>query len=241
MAGRGFGVVPGGALLFSTSAREGGTDAKRPGCPRAPGSKQAGPQVGTHRPFWGQPARLVWWVTREEPSVIEPGTVRTAPDLTPKCGRGYVRPVAFWETGRAQTVQAPAMQLGNERVAGARPILENSTACQKSMPSFTSSRRVLSSIVVVGGGVWCTIFILWLMTDRQRRFCFCWLFVLSRGLNPLWGVVVFPAFGWGMKYINGEFDPGSGRTLAACLTHASRTVIHGACIVVISGERVSNT
>jgi hypothetical protein len=25
--------------------------------------------------------------------------------------------------------------------------------------------------------------------------------------------------------INGEFDPGSGRTLAACLTHASRTVI----------------
>ena len=24
--------------------------------------------------------------------------------------------------------------------------------------------------------------------------------------------------------INGEFDPGSGRTLAACLTHASRTV-----------------
>lgn len=23
---------------------------------------------------------------------------------------------------------------------------------------------------------------------------------------------------------NGEFDPGSGRTLAACLTHASRTV-----------------
>ena len=26
-------------------------------------------------------------------------------------------------------------------------------------------------------------------------------------------------------FINGEFDPGSGRTLAACLTHASRTVI----------------
>jgi len=24
--------------------------------------------------------------------------------------------------------------------------------------------------------------------------------------------------------IYGEFDPGSGRTLAACLTHASRTV-----------------
>jgi hypothetical protein len=26
------------------------------------------------------------------------------------------------------------------------------------------------------------------------------------------------------KNIYGEFDPGSGRTLAACLTHASRTV-----------------
>ena len=25
------------------------------------------------------------------------------------------------------------------------------------------------------------------------------------------------------KDLNGEFDPGSGRTLAACLTHASRT------------------
>jgi hypothetical protein len=24
------------------------------------------------------------------------------------------------------------------------------------------------------------------------------------------------------EFINGEFDPGSGRTLAACLTHASR-------------------
>ena len=28
-------------------------------------------------------------------------------------------------------------------------------------------------------------------------------------------------------FIDGEFDPGSGRTLAACLTHASRTVISG--------------
>jgi len=26
-----------------------------------------------------------------------------------------------------------------------------------------------------------------------------------------------------VKEFNGEFDPGSGRTLAACLTHASRT------------------
>jgi len=26
-------------------------------------------------------------------------------------------------------------------------------------------------------------------------------------------------------FIYGEFDPGSGRTLAACLTHASRTMM----------------
>ena len=38
---------------------------------------------------------------------------------------------------------------------------------------------------------------------------------------------------------NGEFDSGSGRTLAACLTHASRTE-RPAC-GYSSGERVSNT
>ena len=39
----------------------------------------------------------------------------------------------------------------------------------------------------------------------------------------------------------GEFDPGSGRTLAACLTHASRTLKLSACWGWMSGERVSNT
>ena len=29
---------------------------------------------------------------------------------------------------------------------------------------------------------------------------------------------------WFLLVLFGEFDPGSGRTLAACLTHASRTV-----------------
>jgi hypothetical protein len=49
----------------------------------------------------------------------------------------------------------------------------------------------------------------------------------------LFGVSAGPIF------FNGEFDPGSGRTLAACLTHASRTVrpLRG----YTSGERVSNT
>ena len=35
--------------------------------------------------------------------------------------------------------------------------------------------------------------------------------------------------------------PGSGRTLAACLTHASRTLKPTACCWWMSGERVSNT
>ena len=38
---------------------------------------------------------------------------------------------------------------------------------------------------------------------------------------------------------NGEFDPGSGRTLAACFIHASRTRSH--LRVMESGGRVSNT
>ena len=43
----------------------------------------------------------------------------------------------------------------------------------------------------------------------------------------------------GFEFIYGEFDPGSGRTLAACLTHASRT---GPRLRVgSSGEWVSNT
>ena len=43
----------------------------------------------------------------------------------------------------------------------------------------------------------------------------------------------------GSLVLVGEFDPGSGRTLAACLTHASRAErpLRG----YSSGERVSNT
>ena len=46
------------------------------------------------------------------------------------------------------------------------------------------------------------------------------------------------------KYFFREFDPGSGRTLAACLTHASRTGIFKMKLRQIfkedSGGRVSN-
>jgi len=45
-----------------------------------------------------------------------------------------------------------------------------------------------------------------------------------------------------LKNFNGEFDPGSGRTLAVCLTHASRTRSYF-CLQEYdcSGGRVRNT
>ena len=53
----------------------------------------------------------------------------------------------------------------------------------------------------------------------------------------------FKSFG-SFNTIYREFDPGSGRTLAACLTHASRTELFGSRLrsseLEFSGERVSN-
>ena len=59
------------------------------------------------------------------------------------------------------------------------------------------------------------------------------------GLVVLLVVLILLGFGFSLKSFCGEFDPGSGRTLAACLTHASRTErpLRG----YSSGERVSNT
>jgi hypothetical protein len=61
--------------------------------------------------------------------------------------------------------------------------------------------------------------------------------VLRNRFQPTpYGVDEIPHFG--------EFDPGSGRTLAACLIHASRTGLHGGSLrveaVQPSGGRVSN-
>ena len=73
------------------------------------------------------------------------------------------------------------------------------------------------------------------------------VFVSRFGRLPLGGLLFFILLtsgrpfgvGLGLYTFNGEFDPGSGRTLAACLTHASRTE-RPAC-GYSSGERVSNT
>jgi hypothetical protein len=59
---------------------------------------------------------------------------------------------------------------------------------------------------------------------------FCLLLFFAMPLMPRVGGVVLFLFGQVsliglslLKVLFGEFDPGSGRTLAACLTHASRT------------------
>ena len=62
-------------------------------------------------------------------------------------------------------------------------------------------------------------------------------FVLTVGGSGWFWLVGAPC----LLVLFGEFDPGSGRTLAACLTHASRTVKGPVFWFWMSGERVSNT
>ena len=76
-----------------------------------------------------------------------------------------------------------------------------------------------------------------------------WVFVCVRLRSALWwGVVLLvnlfyffcgPVLGF-LRFLCGGFDSGSGRTLAACLTHASRTGSTGLLFGGESGERVSN-
>ena len=72
------------------------------------------------------------------------------------------------------------------------------------------------------------------------RVCVCCggLLVIGFSVELFLGAPVFLGVS-DFCFFDGEFDPGSGRTLAVCLTHASRTVrpFRG----YTSGERVSNT
>ena len=74
-------------------------------------------------------------------------------------------------------------------------------------------------------------------------FCFSGCGLLLRVSWLVVGVCVVVACGWFVLFLVffGEFDPGSGRTLAACLTHASRTGLSWFLLGWVSGERVSNT
>lgn len=85
---------------------------------------------------------------------------------------------------------------------------------------------------VVGWGV-CNSFF-------GQSFCMTHVCVLCAGCLFLVGFGLFTPGAFSKSFC-GEFDPGSGRTLAACLTHASRTERPQACLGYSSGERVSNT
>ena len=81
--------------------------------------------------------------------------------------------------------------------------------------------------VVVGGWVGLCGLVFWAFSDCCSGLASCFV---------VWGLVGV------LLVLFGEFDPGSGRTLAACLTHASRTVKRlPLWWVWMSGERVSNT
>ena len=76
-----------------------------------------------------------------------------------------------------------------------------------------------------------------------RRGVGCFLLGLPFVGGWVWVGVCSPLFGCGFLVVVlfGEFDPGSGRTLAACLTHASRTGLSSFLGGGLSGERVSIT
>ena len=125
-----------------------------------------------------------------------------------------------------------------------RLIFENSTVC-------LISRRIslLCPVDIMfaspafgwwGGGVAVSL------TMILARLSFFWdglmmLVLFSQGMWLLLIVAWLLLFGVGvgLMVFDGEFDPGSGRTLAACLTHASRA--ERPLRWYSSGERVSNT
>ena len=107
------------------------------------------------------------------------------------------------------------------------------------LPCFFWLVVVSSGCVVVGGCCG------WLRGVGWVFDCWVWIGFLGywnglradlRWLFWLFGLVCGLFFGF-----FGEFDPGSGRTLAACLTHASRTGLSWFLLGWVSGERVSNT
>ena len=58
--------------------------------------------------------------------------------------------------------------------------------------------------------------------------------------KPFWDLSIYFSCRQIKTNYNEEFDPGSGWTLAAGLTHASRGVTGGACTLLTTGARVRN-
>ncbi len=185
--------------MFTSSARQGGTDTESVAGPGADSQPRSSDPTG---------------FGRRGASTSVDGYRRDPHDLTVR-------------RRSAKLGELPRMTHTEKSVRddGARPLLENSTACQQSMPNNPVRvrhrdirRRTTVQVKVISFG----------MKSSTAR-------SMPGTLQS-----ITPAHSAGLSIdINGEFDPGSGRMLAACLTHASRTV-KGAC-PWISGERVSNT
>src|SRR4051794_7887956 len=96
------------------------------------------------------------------------------PDQTPE----------WWASGNRRRVGHPARSEARKGLASARPVLENSTACRKSLPSSNAVRGSFRP---------CRWGFLGVVDSERLHFS-----VLSSD-----------------QIIYGEFDPGSGRRLAA--------------------------
>ena len=83
-----------------------------------------------------------------------------------------------------------------------------------------------ASFTGVFNGCWVLLVGVWVLFVNSIVCLFLCLFFVFE-------FVVFVGIGWtccgvvgfSELFLFGEFDPGSGRTLAACLTHASRTMM----------------
>ena len=83
------------------------------------------------------------------------------------------------------------------------------------MPNYTSA--FVGDLILFGVGVFRVLGFFEIEMDNNRQIDLYLLVSIKLAAGRLfrWFVVFF---------FYGEFDPGSGRTLAACLTHASRTM-----------------
>ena len=99
-----------------------------------------------------------------------------------------------------------------------RLIFENSTVCLISRRiSLFCPVDVNVCLLLFWGGCWCRGFF-----DDDSDNMSVSFFVMDVALID--GPAGLLLWWWVGGYVfDGEFDPGSGRTLAACLTHASRT------------------
>ncbi len=143
LSGSRFGFRRGRHLLFSTSAREGGTDAKRMGANPAPSRPvpRAEPLPHGRRDHTGGPSDRGGAGGREGASMGHP--LRSTCDHGPaalRADRGFDAE-AMTRVSLNSCLTARGVRHGTspddvltERAVGARPNLENSTACQKSMP-----------------------------------------------------------------------------------------------------------